>query len=360
MGSRVHESLEALYTSLRFCKPMSTEALIALYHKKWDTEWHENVQIVREGMTPDEYRALGERCLIEYDRRYRPFDQDRTLGLEYPVTFSLDAAGKYRMQGYIDRLSRPADGVIWIHDYKTRGFFPSQQDINEDRQLAYYQMAVEKLWPETREIELVWYYLIYDQVFRSRRTAEDLAALRIETLALIDEIESATAFPTRQSALCEWCAYRHLCPAFRHLYETTALAKNEYENEEGVVLVERLVALSCQAEADKRETENVKAALLTYAQKRGVETVFARGHKVRIKLYDHWHFPGRNDPGRAALEQAIKNAGKWESVSSLDGFMLDKALQNHAWEDAIVEQVRAFGTFQKNPWIKLFPRDAKR
>jgi len=357
MGARVHETLEWLYTGLRFCKLPSTEALIDFYHKRWDAEWHENVQIVREEILPDEYRALGERALREYDQRYRPFDQSRTLGLEYRVEFPLDPDGKYQMQGYIDRLSTPKEGVIWIHDYKMRGFFPTQQDLDEDRQLAYYQMAVQRLWPETREIVLIWHYLIYNHEFCSHRTPEMLEALRIETIALIDEIESATHFPARQSALCDWCEHQPRCPLFRHLYATAALPRNEYENEEGVALVERLAVLTKAQEHNAREMEKVKAALLAYAQRRGVEVLFSKEYKVRIKVYDGWHFPGRNDPGRVALEQAVRAAGKWDEVSLLDVFALEKTLQKQAWDAETTARLRAFGEPRKNPWIKLFPRN---
>ncbi len=359
MGSRVHEALEWLYTNLRFCKPVSTEELVAFYHKKWDAEWHAEVQIVREEILPSEYRALGERALREYDHRYRPFDESRTLGLEYKVDFSLDPDGKYPMKGYIDRLSQPEDGVIWIHDYKMKGFFPAQQDFDLDRQLAYYQMAVQRRWPETREIVLIWHYLIYNHEFRSHRTAADLEALRVETIALIDEIESATQFPTRQSAMCDWCEYKPRCPLFRHLYETTALPKNEYENEEGVALVERMVVLTEAQEHNAGEMVKVKAALVAYAQRRGVETLFSAQHKVRIKVYDNWRFPGRNDPGRAALEKAVRAAGKWDEVSSLDVFTLDKTLQKRTWDAEVTARLREFGEPHKSPWIKLLPRNER-
>ncbi len=360
MGSRVHEALYKLYTDLRFCKRLSLDELLAYYREIWEKEWHGDIQIIRDELTPDEYRALGERCLIDYYRRYDPFDQTRTLGLEHPVQFNLDKKGRYAMQGFIDRLSQPKDGVIWIHDYKTKGFFPTQQDLDEDRQLAYYQMAVQELWPETKEIELIWHYLIFDQEIHSRRTPDDLEALREETIALIDEIETATEFPTKQSALCNWCEYRAICPLFRHLYETQSLSKNEYMNEEGVFLVERLATLQIEEERIKGEIEKVKGALLAYAQKKGVEVLFSKTHKVRIKVYENLRFPGKNDPGRPALEKAVKDAGRWEEVSSLDVFALSKVLLSGAWGAELSDRLKKLGKADKSPWIKIFPRDERK
>lgn len=360
MGSRVHETLYKLYTDLRFCKMMSLEDLLAYYREIWEKEWHGDIQIIRDELTPDEYRALGEKCLVDYYRRYAPFDQTRTLGLEHPVQFNLDPDGKYAMKGFIDRLSQPKDGVIWIHDYKTKGFFPTQQDLDQDRQLAYYQMAVHLLWPETKEVELIWHYLIFDQEIRSRRTADDLETLRQETIALIEEIETATEFPVKQSALCSWCEYRALCPLFRHLYETASLPKNEYMNEEGVLLVDRLAALQVEEAKVKEEIEKVKEALLAYTQKKGVEVLFSKNHKVRVKIYENVRFPGKNDPGRPALEKAIKEAGRWEEVSSLDVFALSKVLLSGVWGAELTERLKKLGKPDKSPWIKVFPRDERK
>ncbi len=360
MGSRVHEALYKLYTDLRFCKLTSLEDLLAYYREIWEKEWHGDIQIIRDELTPDEYRALGEKCLVDYYRRYAPFDQTRTLGLEHPVQFNLDPDGRYAMKGFIDRLSQPKDGVIWIHDYKTKGFFPTQQDLDQDRQLAYYQMAVQRLWPETKEVELIWHYLIFDQEIRSRRTTDDLEALRQETIALIEEIETTTEFPVKQSALCSWCEYRAICPLFRHLYETASLPKNEYMNEEGVFLVERLAALQIEEARVKGEIEKVKEALLAYTQKKGVEVLFSKTHKVRVKIYENVRFPGKNDPGRPALEKAIKEAGRWEEVSSLDVFALSKVLLSGAWGAELTERLKKLGKPDKSPWIKVFPRDERK
>jgi len=292
MGSRVHETLEKLYTDLRFEKPMTEELLLFTYRTIWDEKWHDAIQIVRDEMGPDEYFKMGQKALVQYYRRYYPFDQSKTLGLEYPVRFSLDKSDNYLMRGNIDRLSQPQDGVLWIHDYKAKGFLPTQPDLDADRQLAFYQMAVETLWPDTKEVVLIWHYLLFDMEFRSRRTGADLEALRDETIRLIDEIEQATTFPTKQSTLCQWCEYRAICPLFRHDYETAPLPKNDYLKEEGVTLVGRFAALKAEEERLNAEMEQIKAALVAYAKKKGVEVLYDKTHKVRVRVYDTIRFPG--------------------------------------------------------------------
>ncbi len=357
MGSRVHETLERLYCGLRYNKVLSLPEVLADYKQRWESEWHDHVQIIREGLTPDDYLYVGEQCLTDYYHRYAPFNQSRTLGVEYPLRFSLDPSGKYVMQGNVDRLSQPKEDVIWIHDYKAKGFLPTQDTVDADRQLAYYQMGVQQLWPQTKEVVLVWHYLIFDREFHSSRTQASLEALRQETIALIQEIESATTFPPKQSSLCDWCEYRNICPLFRHLYETSTLPKSTYEKEEGVALVNRLAALQAEEVSLGIEMDKVKEALCAYAAQKGVETVFSKTHKARIRTYDNTQFPGRNDNGRQALETLLKREGKWEEVSSLNTVALSKALQNGAWGLELSSEVQKHGTPHKSLWVKVFPLD---
>ncbi|HET6370086.1 MAG TPA: PD-(D/E)XK nuclease family protein [Nitrospiria bacterium] len=357
MGSRVHEALYKLYFDLRHTKIDSLDEIIVHYRERWEEEWHPGIQIVREGLTPEHYRSLGEKCLSDYYRRYEPFNQSRTLGLEHYVSFSLDRDGKCVMQGYIDRISQPKEGVVWIHDYKAKGYLPSQQEADGDKQLAFYQMAIQQIWPDVKEIELVWHHLIYDKEVRSRRSAEELEGLRGATLKLIESIESAKEFPARQSALCGWCEYRPRCPLYRHEYDLAALPENRYLQDGAVQLVERLAELQTEEEGIKKEIDQVKSALVAIAQSKGYEVFFGRTHKVRIKFYDSWKFPGKNDPGRAELERSVKESGRWMEVSMLDVFALSKALIGAGWSPELVAKLQAFGRREKHPWVKLMKKD---
>jgi putative RecB family exonuclease len=356
MGSRVHEALEKLYKDLHMGKPVTLEGVLDTYKKVWDEEWHDQIQIVREEMGPTEYFRLGQRAITDYYHRYAPFDQSRTLGLEYPVKFSLDPEGRYNMQGFIDRLSQPADGVLWIHDYKAKGFLPTQPDLDRDPQLAFYQMAIKQLWPDTREVVLIWHYLLFDREFRSRRTETDLTTLRDETIALIDEIESTTEFPARQSGVCNWCEYRPICPVFKHLYETTPLPKSEFLREEGVALVGRFRALQSEEERIKTEIEQIKEAMVAYAKQKRVEILYDKTHKVRVRVYDNIRFPGRNDPGRADLEVQVKECGVWDDVSELSTFALSKKVLSATWPKELVDKIKKLGVADKTLWVKLMPR----
>ncbi|MFO0689003.1 MAG: PD-(D/E)XK nuclease family protein [Myxococcota bacterium] len=215
VGKRVHEVFERLYQFAGRGQLPGVEKVVDRYHKLWEEAYDaERVRIVREGATLGFYRALGERCVRGYYLRHYPFDDGETLGLEKRVVFPLDDAGDYRMQGIIDRIVRARDGAIEVHDYKTGARVPPQRALDEDRQLALYQLGLAREYGEDRPFRLVWHFVAKDVTRVSTRTPEALEALRQTTIARIDEIRSASSYPPRKSALCSWCEYRAICPAF--------------------------------------------------------------------------------------------------------------------------------------------------
>jgi len=214
VGKRVHEVLERLYHFTGRGMVPSLAKVLDRFRAMWAEAWRpERIRIVREGMEPQHYRANGERCLTNYYRRHYPFDHGETLGLEERVSFQLDETGGYRVQGIVDRIARAPDDAIEIHDYKTGQRVPRQEQLDQDRQLALYQIGVAERFGHAGPIRLVWHYLLSDQLRTSTRTPEALASLRGETIDLIDRIRAETEFEPRPSALCRWCEYSEICPA---------------------------------------------------------------------------------------------------------------------------------------------------
>jgi len=144
LGSRVHETLQKCYNDLRYNKVNSLADLLNYYNKIWQKNWNDSIVITKEGLTQEHYRALGEKLIRNYYNRYSPFDSDITIDTEMNIRFSLDDEDKYRMTGYIDRLSRTNDDVYEIHDYKTSAHLPTQEDADSDRQLALYHIGIQK------------------------------------------------------------------------------------------------------------------------------------------------------------------------------------------------------------------------
>ncbi len=215
VGKRVHEVLERLYRFVEQDMVPGVEKVVARYQALWDEHFDaDRIRIAREGTPVDHYRQLGERCLRNYYRRHYPFDHDETLGLEERVVFDLDEAGRYRMQGIIDRIVRAPDGTIEIHDYKTGARVPSQKALDRDRQLALYQIGVARRYGDEERYRLVWHYVASGQVRSSARTPDQLEELCRDTIGVIDRIEAEQEYAPNKIPLCDWCEYRAICPAW--------------------------------------------------------------------------------------------------------------------------------------------------
>jgi putative RecB family exonuclease len=215
VGKRVHEVMERLYEFAGRGHVPSLRRVFDRFHENWrDTFEPDRIRIVRDDMTVDDYVGAGERCLENAYRRFYPFDDGETLGLERPVQTRLDGDGEYAMRGVVDRVVRASDGVLEIQDYKTGRRVPRQKEVDRDRQLALYELALRDELGEKGEVRLVWHYLLSGVTRVSQRTPEQLDELRHDTIALIDRVRAETSWEPREGPLCRWCEYRDRCPLF--------------------------------------------------------------------------------------------------------------------------------------------------
>lgn len=215
LGKSVHEALEWLYTEVKETKRVpSLDEVLGKYTEFWEKEWEDAIKIVNGMYSKDDYFNKGIRFILEYYMKHKPFNEN-TLGIEKRIMISLDSEGKYKLQGYIDRLVYNLEtGEYEVHDYKTSNSLPRPEKFENDRQLALYSIAVKEMFGHENEVKLVWHYLAYNRKIVSTRTNEQLENLKKETRELIDRIESAENFPTSKSALCSWCEYKPICPAW--------------------------------------------------------------------------------------------------------------------------------------------------
>jgi CRISPR/Cas system-associated exonuclease Cas4 (RecB family) len=95
-----------------------------------------------------------------------------------------------------------------------------QYEADSDRQLAMYSVWVRDKFKEAKSVKLVWHMLAFNTEVISERTPEQLEALKSSVVDQIKKIEEATKsnnFPTNVTPLCNYCLFRHLCPAFANV-----------------------------------------------------------------------------------------------------------------------------------------------
>ena len=357
MGSRVHDALEKLYRDLKVTKLNTLEDLHNFYHQSWEKNWNEMVQIIRKEYSAEDYRHLGEKCISNYYKRYYPFDQGRTLGLEENIYFPLEEEKGYWIRGFIDRVTLVDSSILEIHDYKTSNRLPTKENVESDRQLAFYQMGVAEKWQGIQEVRLIWHYLTFDTEIHSSRTPDQLHQLRQATLELIQKIETDRRFFPKEGPLCDWCDYQGFCPKRKHLISVGSLPPNEYLNEEGVVLANQYVELKEKKrllnEEIDAELAKVEEALYAYAQREELETIFGSDYVAKIKIEMKEKYPLKGDPHRRVLDEIIKNAGKWMEVSDLNPWMLARVIGRGGWPPSLVKKVREFSTTEENRSITV-------
>jgi putative RecB family exonuclease len=213
LGSVVHDTLEWIYNSVKENPektPPTLDDIIHYYIKIWQKELTEDTLIVKKQFTQKDYLNKGIQFLADYFQKYSPF-KDGTIECEKEILINLDE--NTQIKGFIDRLVYNIEkGHYEIHDYKTANTLPTQEKMDQDRQLALYSIAIKEMYGKDKEVVLVWHYLAYNHKIISKRTEEQLEKLKDEIKRLIEEIENTKEFITNKSMLCDWCEYKSICP----------------------------------------------------------------------------------------------------------------------------------------------------
>ncbi len=353
MGSRVHEALEKLYRDLQVAKMNSEDQLVEYYRISWEKNWHPGVFIVKKELSPDNYLAAGETCIRNYYRKHHPFDRGSTIWLERQVNIPLDQEGRYRLIGVVDRLVDQGEGRYEIHDYKTSRFLPDQQELDRDRQLALYQLAVESSFEDVEEVRLVWHFLTFDKIMESRRTPEELERVKEETIELIETIEGSGEFEPRESELCSWCLFQDICPLRKHLFVVEALPLELFRKEEGVRLADRYVELRDKRNEIEAELKNLKEEISRYCEENQVERLRGTSSILTVKQVESLSFPLADSRERSALEELLKELGHWEEVSTLNTRELGKAILERRWIEEDLQRLEPYVTKREDLRISV-------
>lgn len=357
LGIRVHEALEKLYRDLQYQKKDTLEELLVWLREQWKMNWSDDIIIVNTEYSPENYLKMAEKYLSDYYTRHHPFNQGRTVALEEMIRITLDEAGEYKLQGYIDRLTETQDGSYEIHDYKTNSRLPLADYISTDRQLALYMIGVKNQYPDVKHVRLIWHFLKFDKEIDSTRTDKELEQLKQDTIQLIERIEHEERFVAHPGFLCKWCEYKSCCPQWSHLYMIQDRPENDYLKDPGVTLVNRYAEVKA---AQKRanlewdaELAKLEEALVLFAEKEHVEVVFGSKNKLRISESEKYSFPGKTSTQREELEAVLRSYGKLQEVSQLDTAALGRVIEEKAWEPKVLTAVKRFVEIERKKRLYL-------
>jgi putative RecB family exonuclease len=351
VGVAVHAAFEELYGLVSGGKVPTLPEVQALYEAALDSEWDETVQLKDARFTRADWKNVGRGCVELYYAAHAPFSEDRTVAVEKRVGFPLVVEGhEYRIEGFVDRLSLAPDGAFEIHDYKTAKSLPNQEHADADWQLALYEIAVRREWPDAKAVRLKWHYVRHGKTLTSERDAAARARLLDEVSRTVAAIKHDHEFKTNKGPLCDWCEYRDLCPEFAHAEKIAALPPEERRSDDGVRLVNALAEVEAKRRRVKDELktldlekDGLDERVADFAAKAGVTTVAGDAVEAAVSFKDDVHLPTKtHEPDKLAeLEKDAKAGPLWAEVARLDGHALLEGVRARRWSGALLAAAEA-------------------
>ncbi|MBI2052752.1 MAG: PD-(D/E)XK nuclease family protein, partial [Candidatus Ryanbacteria bacterium] len=249
-GTSVHEALKFMFSR----DPLFPTLEEVLSHFR---ESFSETSVISEA---DKVRYIesGEKMIKSFYTKNPPWNFT-VIDLESRFEVALDdphTKENHLLVGKIDRIDKQGDKKYEIIDYKTSSKLPSQEKVDSDLQLSLYQLGLQKRWPHLtpEDIVLSLYFLKAGEKLTTSRSPHDLRRTEEKLLSDIRTIEKKMAendFPPIPSPLCNWCSFKPICPAWRHLYEKFETPK---ESRPAEVLVQEYAKL-------KQEIAEREAAL---------------------------------------------------------------------------------------------------
>jgi putative RecB family exonuclease len=209
-GTTAHLALERLYELPAVER--TPERLADLFREAWQETKNRDYPDLFSDVESE--RAWGIESLAILSNYFAVEDptQIEPLSRELDLT---EAIGDMTIRGILDRMEETPDGLV-ITDYKTGKAPPEQYATSAFFALKIYALLVRIREGRTPDaLRLI--YLTGPTVYQIPVNDAQLDAMerQLEALwAAIGRSIETNDFPTRTGVLCDWCAYRDICPAF--------------------------------------------------------------------------------------------------------------------------------------------------
>lgn len=229
--------------------------LLDILKNKWQEE------IFASPKDSEQYFKFGQDMIRKFYVGHRP-------GLRNIVAvekfFQIPLSEKHVLSGVIDRIDKLPFGAFEVIDYKTNKALSTQMDVDRDKQLGIYNLAVENLWPEAKDIRLTLYFLKYNFQITTTRRPDEIQSIKEEVIQTAETIENTNDFPPKSNALCHWCSYQYICPLMKDRVDKDA---NKEENREIDKIVEDYILAH-------QTIQELEPKIQTHFDKKSIERYF--------------------------------------------------------------------------------------
>ena len=290
-GSAVHDALKFMFSR----DPLFPTLGEVLAH--FSENWKSGIAKSSKALAPELiqiYDESGRSMIKNFYKNNPPWNFSVADTESHFEVLLLNEEGQaHILAGIIDRVDKIGDGEYEIIDYKTSRRLPSQEAADMDFQMSLYHMALMRKWPGTdpAKIKLSLYFLKHNEKISSKRSKEALEATREAVLKTIREIEQKIAkndFPPVVSKLCDYCPYKQICPAWKHLYKKKEQNFDEAKLQEA--LKEYFEIKSVASKNEDRLAE-LQTAIKSYMEANKLDRVFdERGYYISKKLQQRFKY----------------------------------------------------------------------
>lgn len=340
-GSLVHSALKFMFKK----DPLfpTLDEVVAYFRENWPSNEKFNEEsrhdLLKRAWSEEEERIYfeeGVRMLKNFYQKNAPWNftiVDLESRFEVSLTDENPPAGgqgeTHILAGIIDRIDKHPDGEYEIIDYKTSKQMPPQASLDQDLQLSLYSLGLQKRWPHLKpeDIKLSLYFLKHGEKLSAKTTAETTEKTKNHILKTVNEIQEKTRagkeFEPMPGPLCDWCGYKPLCPAWKHLYRKAQSANggaNRVSQDEIEKTVQEYLGLKKQDHQNNARMSELQEKVKEYMAQEGLTRVFGEEGYISQKIQQKYEYDFEK------IKQLLSPLGKWEEILKADETKLRKIM----------------------------------
>lgn len=315
-GTLIHECLRFMFTR----EPLfpTLDQVIQHYYDGFPADWEPAIAEI--------YQRQGELMLKKFYTSNQPWNFV-VLDLESKFEVVLEDQETQKthiLAGIMDRIDKLADGSFEIIDYKTQKRLPSQDDVNRDLQLSMYSMGLQKRWPhiQSNQIKLSLQFVKHGEKLTTTRTEEDYKKTEENVLSTIRDIEERTAngkeFEPRVSPLCDFCGFKPLCPAWRHLYKN--IKTEEVDGKKIPEIISEFFSLKQDKQTLEARLRELSGLITKYLAQESIDRVFSEEGIISKRLLQKYSYDFEK------IQTILDPLGKWKEILKADEAKLKKIM----------------------------------
>jgi putative RecB family exonuclease len=271
-GDVIHQCAEHFY-KIPVPPPPTLERLIQYYEKIWKQEGYDSPE------QENQYKEYGKQLLADFHKIH---STNFKMPLAVEQQFYINIQGVV-LGGKIDRIDKLDEGGISIIDYKTSKELFTAEQLEDDLQLTFYQLAVETMWKMPVK-KLTLYHLRSNTPCTCDGRSPEILEESRQLVLLTAESITKGIFPAIENSLCAFCDFPEHCPYQKHKYLSEKgvqlKLKEVFNGKTAQEVVERYAELKNQKQEVETELDELKEMIYRYCAANNISRLYGTDHSI--------------------------------------------------------------------------------